>query len=96
MVDDYEIVYIHGDSPRNGMPGFGWFRQFYQMIDRRLRKNLKHLYIVRPSFWIKAMLKLARPFIRLDTTTRNRFEGCHATSLVHANADDPIVLIAVC
>ncbi len=30
----------------------------------RLRKNLKHLYIVHPTFWVKTMLRLARPFIR--------------------------------
>ena len=64
MVDDYEIVYVHGEGPSNAMPSFRWFREFYHMIDRRLRKNLRHLYIVHPSFWIKAMLKLAKPFIR--------------------------------
>lgn len=63
VVDDYEIVYVHGEGPSNAMPSFRWFREFYHMIDRRLRKNLRHLYIVHPSFWIKAMLKLAKPFI---------------------------------
>ena len=33
----------------------------------RLRKQLQHLYIVHPTFWVKTMLRLARPFIRLDT-----------------------------
>lgn len=64
VVDDYVIVYVHGEAPQGSLPGFGWFRRFYQMIDRRLRKNLRSLFIVNPSFWVKAMLQLARPFIR--------------------------------
>lgn len=63
VVDDYVIVYLHSGAPRNSMPGIQWFHRFYRMIDRRLRKNLKHLYVVHPSFWVKTMFRLARPFI---------------------------------
>lgn len=31
----------------------------------RLRKQLQHLYIVHPTFWVRSMLRLARPFVRL-------------------------------
>lgn len=31
----------------------------------RLRKQLKNLYIVHPTFWVRSMLRLARPFVRL-------------------------------
>ncbi|XP_011404648.2 PREDICTED: protein prune homolog [Amphimedon queenslandica] len=63
VVDDYVIVYLHSGAPRNSMPGIQWFHRFYRMIDRRLRKNLKNLFIVHPSFWVKTMLRLLRPFI---------------------------------
>lgn len=35
VVDNYIIVYFHSAAPRRSMPGFGWLRRFYQMVDRR-------------------------------------------------------------
>lgn len=29
----------------------------------RLRKQLQHLYLVHPTFWVRTMLQLLRPFI---------------------------------
>lgn len=36
----------------------------YQLLDRRLRKSLKHMYLVHPTFWIKSLVWMARPFVR--------------------------------
>lgn len=33
------------------------------MIDRRLRKNLKNLYLVHPTFWLKTIVLMTKPFI---------------------------------
>jgi hypothetical protein len=63
VVDDYVIVYLHSGAPRNSIPGIQWFHRFYKMVDRRLRKNLKQLYLVHPTFWVKTVLRLVRPFI---------------------------------
>ncbi|KAH8349755.1 hypothetical protein KR084_005642, partial [Drosophila pseudotakahashii] len=35
----------------------------YQLLDRRLRKSLKHMYLVHPTFWIKSLVWMARPFV---------------------------------
>ena len=40
-------------------------------VSFRLRKNLKSLFIVHPSFWVKTMLRLLRPFIRYCTIIIN-------------------------
>lgn len=42
---------------------FTWFSRCYQLIDRRLRKSLKHLFIVHPTFWSKSIVWMSRPFI---------------------------------
>uniref|UniRef100_A0A670KHK6 ATCAY kinesin light chain interacting caytaxin n=1 Tax=Podarcis muralis TaxID=64176 RepID=A0A670KHK6_PODMU len=63
VAEDYMIVYMNGATPRRRMPGIGWLKKCYQMIDRRLRKNLKALIIVHPSWFIRTVLAISRPFI---------------------------------
>jgi hypothetical protein len=64
IAEDYVLVYLHGATHRNRVPSFKWIRRCYQMIDRRLRKNLKGLYVVHPTFLVKTLVTLCRPFIR--------------------------------
>lgn len=35
VAEDYMIVYLNGATPRRKMPGLGWMKKCYQMIDRR-------------------------------------------------------------
>ncbi|XP_052633706.1 protein prune homolog 2 isoform X3 [Harpia harpyja] len=63
VAEDYMIVYFNGATPRRRMPGLGWMKKCYQMIDRRLRKNLKSFIIVHPSWFIRTILAVTRPFI---------------------------------
>ncbi|XP_038626024.1 protein prune homolog 2 isoform X2 [Tachyglossus aculeatus] len=63
VAEDYMIVYLNGATPRRKMPGLGWMKKCYQMIDRRLRKNLKSFIIVHPSWFIRTILAVTRPFI---------------------------------
>ena len=64
IAEDYVLIYLHGATQRSCMPSFGWLKRCYQMVDRRLRKNLKGLYLVHPTFWVKTIVALTRPFIR--------------------------------
>ncbi|XP_060523022.1 protein prune homolog 2 [Cylas formicarius] len=61
VTDDYVLVYLHGASTK--LPSFSWLKRCYQMVGRRLRKNLSHLYIVHPTLWIKTILYMSKPFI---------------------------------
>ncbi|MFT7811877.1 protein prune homolog 2 isoform X4 [Arapaima gigas] len=63
VAEDYMIVYLNGATPRRRMPGLGWLKKCYHMIDRRLRKNLKSFIIVHPSWFIRTILAVTRPFI---------------------------------
>ncbi|XP_023930608.1 protein prune homolog 2 [Lingula anatina] len=65
VAEDYMIVYFHGATPKNRMPSLGWLKRCYQMIDRRLRKNLKKLLLVHPTLWLRTVVFLTKPFIRL-------------------------------
>lgn len=64
ITDDYVLVYLHGGSSRSNVPPFPWLKKCYQLLDRRLRKSLKNLFMVHPTFWLKSVVWMARPFIR--------------------------------
>eukprot|EP00066_Takifugu_rubripes_P024666 XP_011613932.1 PREDICTED: uncharacterized protein LOC101074659 [Takifugu rubripes] len=66
VAEDYMIVYLNGATPRRRLPGFSWMKKCYQMIDRRLKKNLKMFIIVHPSWFIRTLLGITRPFIRFQ------------------------------
>lgn len=73
VAEDYMIVYLNGATPRRRMPGLGWLKKCYQMIDRRLRKNLKSLIIVHPSWFIRTVLAISRPFISVKFMSKIQY-----------------------
>jgi prune family protein 2 len=77
VADDYMLIYFHNPSgggiTSNNMPTFGWLKRCYYMIDRRLRKNLKALYLVHPTFWLKTLVIMTKPFISSKFSRKLRF-----------------------
>ncbi|XP_035219220.1 exopolyphosphatase PRUNE1-like isoform X2 [Stegodyphus dumicola] len=73
VAEDYVLVYFHGATDRSNMPSFSWLKRCYQMIDRRLRKNLKGLYLVHPTFWLKTIVIMTRPFISSKFSRKLKF-----------------------
>lgn len=57
----------------NNLPTFQWIKRCYQLIDRRLRKNLKILYLIKPTFWLKTIVIMCRPFISSKFSKKIRF-----------------------
>ncbi|XP_027759777.1 BCL2/adenovirus E1B 19 kDa protein-interacting protein 2 isoform X3 [Empidonax traillii] len=74
VAENYMIVYLNGATTRRKMPSLGWLRKCYQQIDRRLRKNLKSLIIVHPSWFIRTLLAITKPFIRVDQELNGKQE----------------------
>jgi hypothetical protein len=60
---DYSIVYFHYGLRSNNKPPIKWLLQAYQLLDRNYKKNLKALYIVHPTRFIKIVWTLFQPFI---------------------------------
>lgn len=73
VAENYMIVYLNGATSRRKMPSVGWLRKCYQQIDRRLRKNLKSLIIVHPSWFIRTLLALTKPFISSKFSQKIKF-----------------------
>ncbi|KAI5635106.1 divergent CRAL/TRIO domain-containing protein [Phthorimaea operculella] len=60
--EEYVLVYLHGSAGSRKLPSCRWLHECYRLIDRRLRKSLKHLYLVHPTFWLKSFVILTKPF----------------------------------
>ncbi|KAM3827878.1 BCL2/adenovirus E1B 19 kDa protein-interacting protein 2 isoform 3-T5 [Vipera latastei] len=73
IAESYMIVYLNGATTRRKMPSLGWLRKCYQQIDRRLRKNLKSLIIVHPSWFIRTLLAITKPFISSKFSQKIRY-----------------------
>ncbi|XP_062317568.1 BCL2/adenovirus E1B 19 kDa protein-interacting protein 2 isoform X1 [Osmerus eperlanus] len=73
VAENYMIVYLNGATSRRKMPGVGWLRKCYQQVDRRLRKNLKSLIIVHPSWFIRTLLAITKPFISSKFTQKIKY-----------------------
>lgn len=63
VAEEYKIVFFNGGCKRRNVPSFTWMKRCYKMIHRRLRKNLKELLVVHPSFFMRALITFFRPFI---------------------------------
>ncbi|KAL0985309.1 hypothetical protein UPYG_G00155310 [Umbra pygmaea] len=71
--ESYVMVYLCSMAPRNKMPAIKWLRQCYSSIDRRLRKDLKGLFVVHPAWYIRALITLVKPFISEKFSRKIRF-----------------------
>ncbi|XP_053304825.1 rho GTPase-activating protein 1 [Spea bombifrons] len=60
---DYTLVYLHHGLTSENKPSLGWLRDAYREFDRKYKKNIKALYIVHPTMFIKTLLILFKPLI---------------------------------
>lgn len=86
VTDDYVLVYLHGGTTKDCIPTFSWLKRCYQMIDRKLKKNLKTLYLVHPTFWLKTLVTMIKPFISSKFSRKIHF----VNSLTELNIILPI------
>uniref|UniRef100_A0A4W5R369 CRAL-TRIO domain-containing protein n=1 Tax=Hucho hucho TaxID=62062 RepID=A0A4W5R369_9TELE len=73
VAENYVIVYLCAMAQRDKLPTIGWLRECYTTVDRRLRKNLKGLYIVHPTWYIKALITIIKPFISSKFSRKLQF-----------------------
>lgn len=60
---DYTLIYFHHGLTSENKPSFSWLRDAYREFDRKYKKNIKALYIVHPTMFIKTLLILFKPLI---------------------------------
>lgn len=60
---DYSLIYFHYGLSSKNKPSLGWLFQAYKAFDRNYKKNLKALYLVHPTSFLKFVSQFFRPFI---------------------------------
>ncbi|XP_069580195.1 bcl-2/adenovirus E1B 19 kDa-interacting protein 2-like protein isoform X2 [Brachyistius frenatus] len=71
--ENYVIVYFCAGGQKDKVPAISWLRECYTTIDRRLRKNLKGFYVVHPTWYIKALITIIKPFISSKFSRKLQF-----------------------
>ncbi|MFH4977095.1 hypothetical protein AB6A40_003804 [Gnathostoma spinigerum] len=62
---DYTIVYFHYGLRSNNKPPLKWLIQAYFALDRRYKKNLKALFLVHPTRFIRFVWGIFKPLISI-------------------------------
>ncbi|XP_068603601.1 bcl-2/adenovirus E1B 19 kDa-interacting protein 2-like protein [Brachionichthys hirsutus] len=73
VAENYVIVYFCAGGEKEKLPGISWLRECYTTIERRLRKNLKGFYVVHPTWYIKALITIIKPFISSKFSRKLQF-----------------------
>ncbi|PSN29348.1 Rho GTPase-activating protein 8 [Blattella germanica] len=63
--EDYSLVYFHYGLTSKNKPPLSWLWQAYRAFDRKYKKNLKALYLVHPTNFIRVIWQIFRAAIRL-------------------------------
>lgn len=60
---DYILVYFHYGLRSVNKPSLKWLRETYGEFDRKYKKNLKALYVVHPTNFIRIVWNIFKPLI---------------------------------
>lgn len=61
--NDYVIVYFHQGLKEDNKPPVQFLWNSYKELDRSFKKNLKRLYVVHPTFFIRLVWNVFKPMI---------------------------------
>ena len=62
--EDYSLVYFHYGLTSKNKPPLSWLWQAYRAFDRKYKKNLKALYLVHPTNFIRVIWQIFKAAIR--------------------------------
>ncbi|XP_036376007.1 rho GTPase-activating protein 8-like isoform X2 [Megalops cyprinoides] len=72
---DYTVVYFHYGLRSTNKPSLRWLRDAYKEFDRKYKKNLKALYVVHPTNFLRVLWSVFKPLIRHDEKLRAAQKG---------------------
>lgn len=61
--NDYVIVYFHHGLTSKNKPPLKWLWSAYKALDRKYKKNLKNLYLIHPTKFIRFVFQFFKPLI---------------------------------
>lgn len=68
--NDYILVYFHYGLNSSNKPPLSWLWSAYKAFDRKYKKNLKNLYLVHPTNFIRIVWQIFKPALRFVSLRR--------------------------
>lgn len=66
MQRPYSIVYFHSAAALQMQPDLGWMKRLQQILGRKHRKNLHAIYVLHPTFGLKAIVLALQLFVERE------------------------------
>lgn len=73
VAHEYLIVFFSSGCTQENRPPYSWLKKCYRLIDKRLRKSLKKLIIVHPSWHIRLIINFFKPFLSSKFSKKLKF-----------------------
>lgn len=84
---DYILVYFHFGLRSVNKPSVKWLREAYSEFDRKYKKNLKALYVVHPTNFIRIVWNIFKPLISQKFGKKLKYVNYLAELREHLNYD---------
>ncbi|KAM8882987.1 rho GTPase-activating protein 8-like isoform 1-T2 [Synchiropus picturatus] len=84
---DYILVYFHYGVRSSNKPSLKWLREAYAEFDRKYKKNLKTLYVVHPTNFIRIVWNIFKPLISHKFGKKLTYVNYLAELRDHLNCD---------
>ncbi|XP_029901805.1 rho GTPase-activating protein 8 isoform X2 [Myripristis murdjan] len=88
---DYIVVYFHYGLKSHNKPSLRWLREAYNEFDRKYKKNLKALYVVHPTNFIRIVWNIFKPLISHKFGKKLTYVNYLAELREHLNYDQLII-----
>ncbi|KFO90037.1 Rho GTPase-activating protein 8, partial [Buceros rhinoceros silvestris] len=85
--NDYTVVYFHYGLKSLNKPSLKWLQTAYKEFDRKYKKNLKALYVVHPTNFIKILWNIFKPLISHKFGKKVTYLNCLSDLREHLKYD---------
>ncbi|XP_041112941.1 rho GTPase-activating protein 8-like [Polyodon spathula] len=88
---DYTVVYFHFGLRSINKPSLKWLQRAYKEFDRKYKKNLKALYVVHPTNFIKILWNIFKPIISHKFGKKVTYVNYLSELRDHLNCDQLVI-----
>ncbi|KAI1882195.1 hypothetical protein AGOR_G00248190 [Albula goreensis] len=88
---DYTVVYFHYGLRSTNKPSLRWLREAYKEFDRKYKKNLKALYVVHPTNFIRVLWNIFKPLISHKFGRKLTYVNYLAELREHLNCEQIVI-----
>ncbi|KAJ8411351.1 hypothetical protein AAFF_G00173570 [Aldrovandia affinis] len=88
---DYTVVYFHYGLRSTNKPSLRWLSDAYKEFDRKYKKNLKALYVVHPTNFIRVLWNIFKPLISHKFGKKLTYVNYLAELREHLNCEQLVI-----